>query len=73
MAIGASDWQSSENYTLSLTSSDWAWEFVRRNPQLRTLAMSLSRIETETSAPSFHRITIKEVPQEIGHFGLLFF
>jgi hypothetical protein len=73
MAIGASDWQNSEAYALSLTPADWAWEFVRRHPQLRSVAKSLSRIKAETPARSFHRITIKEVLPDIGHFGLLFF
>jgi hypothetical protein len=71
--VGVSDWQNPEAYTHSLTSADWAWEFARRNPQLRTLAKSFPRTEAEMPAPSFHRITLKEVCPEIGRFGLLFF
>ena len=69
------EWHLSETYayTHSFTRMDWAWEFVRRHPDLYKWSNALSGIETEIVGPTFQKITAKEVCPEIGHFGLLFF
>ena len=67
--------RSSYGYTLSLSKRGWAWEFLRRNPQLRKVARRL-KAGSVTIGQQDHMVrvaTTLAALEPIMDWGILFF
>lgn len=65
--------KASYEYTLSLPPAAWAWEFLRRNPELRQVVLEIVPPEREASPSPLRTVSIPRPSFELEKWGLLYF